>query len=170
MAAYHLNAVLYCAFGCSLCSLISLALLLSSSPSSTPCPHLFVSVMVYRYGRAPAAFSRANVYLWSGVLRLVARIDPAYDFPPNPPSTPAEPRLYGNWTSAFVESVEAVRYGFFEVRSRYVSAPVLRICRHLDLPFRFLRLKRGPSLSNPGKACHSHTSTWNITFSFHACF
>lgn len=95
-----------------------------------PCaaPHCAFLLVACRYGRAPAAFSRANVYLWSGILRLVARFDPAYDFPPNPPRAPAEPRLYGNWTSAYVESVEAVRYGFFEVRSRYVDDLVSPFC------------------------------------------
>lgn len=81
-----------------------------------------------RSGRAPSAFDPANVHTREGRLDLVSRYDPTYAFPCNPPNTENQTAAYGNWTTAMVESRHMVRYGFFEVRSKYVGgAPVERV-------------------------------------------
>lgn len=74
-----------------------------------------------RIGRAPAAFKWTNIFLNGGDVALKARRDTQWNFPPNPPSLADDPPIYTTWTTAFMQSWRAVRYGFFEVRAKYVS-------------------------------------------------
>eukprot|EP00168_Porphyra_purpurea_P014242 TRINITY_DN4064_c0_g1_i2.p1 TRINITY_DN4064_c0_g1~~TRINITY_DN4064_c0_g1_i2.p1 ORF type:complete len:448 (-),score=187.70 TRINITY_DN4064_c0_g1_i2:340-1683(-) len=69
-------------------------------------------------GRAPAVFKWSNIFLNSGDLVLKARRDPQWSYPANPPSLADLPPIYNTWTSAFMQTWQAVRYGFFEVRAK----------------------------------------------------
>lgn len=69
-------------------------------------------------GRAPAVFKWTNIFLNRGDVALKARRDTQWNFPPNPPSLADEPPIYTTWTSAFMQSRQAVLYGFFEVRAK----------------------------------------------------
>jgi len=71
-----------------------------------------------RIGRAPAVFKWSNIFLTGGNCVLKARRDTKWKFPANPPSLADQPPIYNTWTSAFLQSWQAVRYGFFEVRAR----------------------------------------------------
>lgn len=73
-----------------------------------------------RLGRAPSVFKAENVQSVAGNLQLRSAYDPTHSYPANPPSMPAEPRVYGNWTTSFCESRTLARYGYFEVHARYV--------------------------------------------------
>ncbi|GAB0492503.1 hypothetical protein MMPV_003766 [Pyropia vietnamensis] len=64
------------------------------------------------------AVAAENALSSRGRLRLISRRDARHEFPPNPPNMPAEPRVYGNWTTSFVESLSLVRYGYFQIHAR----------------------------------------------------
>ena len=63
-------------------------------------------------GRAPALFSPSNVKVRGGRLHLTAQPGPA----------PDAPEGYRDFTTASVQSLAAVRYGYFEVRARPMAA------------------------------------------------
>lgn len=73
-----------------------------------------------RIGRAPSVFKWTNIFLNRGDVVLKARRDEKWNFPPNPPSLADQPPIYNTWTTAFMQSWRAVRYGFFEVQAKYV--------------------------------------------------
>lgn len=85
-----------------------------------PPPHLPCYTPVSRLGRAPSVFKASNSRVRNRRLRLISRRDRRFIYPDNPPSMPAEPRVYANWTTAFVESRSLVQYGYFQVRAQYV--------------------------------------------------
>eukprot|EP00168_Porphyra_purpurea_P008885 TRINITY_DN214_c0_g1_i4.p2 TRINITY_DN214_c0_g1~~TRINITY_DN214_c0_g1_i4.p2 ORF type:complete len:437 (-),score=108.13 TRINITY_DN214_c0_g1_i4:148-1302(-) len=76
------------------------------------------------FGRAPSAFKAENVRVKNGRLLLRSRRDTKYEYPSNPPGMPAEPRLYGNWTTSFVESRTLAAYGFFQTKARPGNSPI----------------------------------------------
>ncbi len=65
-------------------------------------------------GRKPGWFSRGNVALGDGRLRLTARVERRAHFPPG----------YRDFTTAAVRSRARVKYGYFEVRAKPMAANV----------------------------------------------
>lgn len=82
------------------------------------CGALPAGIPSCRIGRAPAVFKGSNIWLTGGDCVLHARRDLRWNFPANPPSLADQPRIYHTWTTAFMQSWQAVRYGFFEVRAK----------------------------------------------------
>jgi len=87
----------------------------SPTPAWPPAPRCGA-----RFGRAPSVFKAENVRVRRGKLQLKSRRDIRYEYPPNPPGMPVEPRVYGNWTTSFVESRNLATYGFFQTKAKYV--------------------------------------------------
>ncbi len=71
------------------------------------------------HGRKPAFFSRDNVVVSGGVLRLAARVQ-------LPHEVTVENRVRGHdkFTTATVKSKQRIRYGYFETRARAMRANV----------------------------------------------
>ncbi len=71
------------------------------------------------YGRKPAFFSRHNVAVSNGILRLTARVQP-----PDQVTVEDRVRGYDQFTTATVKSRRRIRYGYFETRAKAMRANV----------------------------------------------